>query len=503
MTDRSYDTVPYPSHAFSQCHPDTMGALSRLFGRGAAPPDRARVLEIGCASGGNLLPLACLYPDATFLGIDLSERQIDAARRSAAELGLTNIRFEARDISQPTDTLGTWDYIVAHGVFSWVPRPVQEAIFALCQRHLSEVGVAYLSYNVYPGWQTHGVIRQLMQHAAAGETDGMTAVGRARSALAFFTQAVPDEHVAYKAALRRFHETLQGHADAYILHEFLETVNDPVLFVDFMARAHGHGLAYLGEAHLSAMIDQLLLPEVSDQLRRWSRGIVELEQYLDFLRNRTFRQTLLVRAGPPIDRNLAAGLPEDLWIAGNLTLTPGENGVTTVESSGVQVSLNDPSGLAALAALTARWPAPCRIGELLDEVAPAGTPERMAANLGLVGVVGVGIATLHQGPLPCVRDPGDRPRAWPFSRWQAERTARVATPRSETLALDPAEHRLLLRLDGHTDRAGLRAAFAADLARHAAATGQPHPDDPLDDNWLDDQLARLAGYGVLVGPEAA
>ena len=69
-----YDAVPYESKSFPQTHPDRLATLGRLFGMNPAPVTHSRVLELGCAGGGNLIPMAFHLPENDFLGIDLSHR---------------------------------------------------------------------------------------------------------------------------------------------------------------------------------------------------------------------------------------------------------------------------------------------------------------------------------------------------------------------------------------------------------------------------------------------
>src|SRR5262245_28858455 len=120
----AYDDVPYPSLPSRRTHPAHLAAIGRL--RGLAPPPvrRCRVLELGCAAGGNLLPMAADLPDSTFVGVDVSARQVEAGQRALGQLGLTNIELRRLNLLEAGDELGTFDYILCHGVYSWVPRPV-------------------------------------------------------------------------------------------------------------------------------------------------------------------------------------------------------------------------------------------------------------------------------------------------------------------------------------------------------------------------------------------
>src|SRR5262245_57118876 len=116
----SYDDVPYENFAFVQTHPDRLATIARMFGLITPEVSTSRVLELGCASGGNLLPMAFNLPRAEFVGIDLSQRQIERGRETIAAVGIPNARLEHASILDISRDWGTFDYIICHGVFSWV-----------------------------------------------------------------------------------------------------------------------------------------------------------------------------------------------------------------------------------------------------------------------------------------------------------------------------------------------------------------------------------------------
>jgi SAM-dependent methyltransferase len=162
----SYDEVPYDSYPFAQSHPFRLATQARLFGMTPTHPRRARVLELGCASGGNLLPLAEVFPEATIVGLDASARQIEQGHEAIRVLGYKNIELRHANILDIDESLGTFDYIIAHGVYSWVPDDVQRKLLDICSKNLAEQGVAYVSYNTFPGWRLRGMIRDLMSYRA-------------------------------------------------------------------------------------------------------------------------------------------------------------------------------------------------------------------------------------------------------------------------------------------------------------------------------------------------
>src|SRR5262245_19330419 len=143
----SYDEVPYHSYPFPETHPERMATIAHLFGLKAPDVANCRVLELGCASGGNILPMAERLSNSKFVGIDLSKRQVEAGKHAISQLGLANIELRYGSIMEVDDSWGQFDYVICHGVFAWVPTAVQDKILEVCRRNLTPDGVAYVSYN--------------------------------------------------------------------------------------------------------------------------------------------------------------------------------------------------------------------------------------------------------------------------------------------------------------------------------------------------------------------
>jgi 2-polyprenyl-3-methyl-5-hydroxy-6-metoxy-1,4-benzoquinol methylase len=310
----SYDEVPYTSKPFVQTHPDRMAVIGTLFGMTPQPIDACRVLEIGCAGGGNLVPMAEQLPRSSFVGIDLSRVQIDEARRSAQDAGLTNIDLKQCDILDVNGGFGRFDYIICHGIYSWVPNDVQDKILDICAARLAPQGVAYVSYNIYPVWHMCGMIRDMMSYHTSRFRESRTRIEQARLLLDFLAKNASEQN-AYGMLLKSELEVLRQHEDAYLFHEHLEEVNDPIYFHQFVQRAVAKKLQYLGEAEMTSMWAGHLPPEVAGTLERVASDFVQMEQYTDFVRNRMFRQTLLCHRDLEVDRELKPGSLAPLHVA--------------------------------------------------------------------------------------------------------------------------------------------------------------------------------------------
>ncbi len=254
-TARRYDEVPYESHAFHETHPDHLAVIATLHGLEPPPVATSRVLELGCAGGGNLLPMALEMPEARFVGIDVSARQIDEANAGLQALGVGNVEFRASDLAEIGEDVGTFDYVIAHGVYSWVSEPVRERLLALIRATLAPTGVAFVSYNTRPGWNILGILRELMLFHAGEIEDLKGAVHSSRELLDRVVGAMPEPNTPYSVAIRREVEQLRSKSDPYLLHEFLEPESHAVGVHEFVAHAARHGLEYLSDARLRTTVD--------------------------------------------------------------------------------------------------------------------------------------------------------------------------------------------------------------------------------------------------------
>src|SRR5215204_7193153 len=178
----SYDVIPYPSKFFLQTHPDRLAVLATLFGMTPARIETCRVLELGCGNGSNLIS------HARFVGVDLAENHIADANRAAAELNLQNVEFYQLDVMEMSaQEFGKFDYVIAHGLFSWVPDFVREKTLALYREFLNESGVGYISYNAFPGAHHRQMVQKMMQFHARHFSEPLEKVGKSISFLAFLS----------------------------------------------------------------------------------------------------------------------------------------------------------------------------------------------------------------------------------------------------------------------------------------------------------------------------
>lgn len=374
---RYYDSVPYDSHPFPQTAMEHLEALAYLFGLDAPRPDQARVLELGCASGGNLIPFASRHSEATAMGIDLSTVQISQGVEAIRQAGLANVTLRAFDIAAIDASFGQFDYIVCHGVYSWVPPEVQDAILRVCSENLAPNGVAYVSYNVYPGWKAREIVRDAMILRGAPRDEPGEKLSYARGMLEFLEQSARPDSVLKKTLEETMPIVRQANS-SYLLHEFLEPCNFPCYFKEFTERAGAHGLVYLADAEPSSMFVQNYAESVRNPLLRECGGSqIMMEQYLDFLVNRTFRQTLLVKQerASHIRYRLAPERIRGLQYAGIFSVANGEGFALDSHEQvcnairGLKVTLRMPVHKAVAKILDAHYPAAVSVDSLVAKAA--------------------------------------------------------------------------------------------------------------------------------------
>ena len=317
ITATSYDEIPYPSKAYRNTRPEQLATVARIFGMEPVDFRKARVLELGCASGGNLIPMAAAYPESRFVGIDLSQKQIDEGGKAVDDLGLNNIELKHFSIADVDQSFGTFDYIIAHGIYSWVPEDVRDAIITVCKQNLSENGIAYVSYNTLPGWNMVKTIRDMMFYHTQNFADASSRILEARRMLNFAINNSSGGDSPYKQMLQTETTLLSKVDDNYLYHDHLEHHNEPCYFHEFMSKASAKGLEYLGDSALSTMYLGNYAQQARELLVKVD-DIVRQEQYLDFLTNRRFRSTLLCHAEVALSRHVPTDRLEGLCYGSSL-----------------------------------------------------------------------------------------------------------------------------------------------------------------------------------------
>jgi len=433
--------------------------MLRLLGLEAPDALRVHVLELGCASGGNIIPLAARHPDAHFVGIDLVQRHVDEGRQRIAALGLTNIAIERADITAFAVEPKRFDHIICHGVFSWVPRAAQDAILRICSEGLSDNGVATISYNVYPGWHLRRVVRDIcLFHAGTKETPSRR-VAKARAALNEIASSLKGSG-PYVTLLRAEAERLAKAPAAYVLGEFLAENNAPCTFTEFADRSKAAGLAYLCEGDLESSLPEHFVPSVTEHLRTSAAGDpLALQQHIDFFSGRPFRRSLLVRDGRAGTRpaEIMSDCLRGFHVAADITATVSKDKRTAFKDSrGRLITPKHADAVRMLKALADAYPATLTLAEL------APPQKQQAALKALFAMLAKGQLTISTTALDVGGAAALHPRAWSVARREAENGQPWATGLHHVpVKLPPALGKLVTLMDGARDRAALLEATIA------------------------------------------
>ncbi len=516
----AYERLAYPGYSYPATHPARLEALARLFGLRPRPAARGRVLELGCGDGGNLLSLAQALPEASLVGVDAAASAVARGNELARAAGLDNVELRCLDIEalpESGELEGSFDYILSHGVYSWIPPRVRVALLASVRLYLEPMGVAYVSYNAYPGSYLRDMARDILGYHVREIEDPERKLAAAQELMQ--TIVAIEEPSPYARMLREHMERMLRYSDALLFHDDLAEISTPFYFHEFIEHAAHHKLSFLAEADLF----ESQMREVPDSAGRLMaelpEDVIVREQYMDFFKNRMFRQTLLCHDGAPVNRTLDESAVERLWVSSrarpqeggsdldedgrasgeatpmrrDATPTVAPDAETFVTPEGFTMSTSEPLVIAAMRALGEAWPGSLAFSTLLATASTAAGPvvsrELVAARLCSVLLQAhlARIVALQGCPPPLVNHVGERPTVSPLARAQcAAGLPAVSSLLHGNVRLeDDLESKLLPLLDGSHELSELARALAAPAEDVAGA------------------LARLASVGLLASDESA
>jgi protein-L-isoaspartate O-methyltransferase len=452
-----YDAIAYTALPHPLTHPDRLATIASLMGMQPPPVTQCRVLEVGCSDGSNLIPLAEAMPTSRFVGCDLSPVALARGRATIAALGLTNVTLVEEDLAVLASGHGNFDYVIAHGVYSWVPAPVRDSLMALAAARLAPNGVMFVSFNALPGCRVRQATWEILHWHVDRIADPHQRLTAARALAALLGAGGKTLHEADEAMRAEF-RAIAASSDSELFHDTLAVPNDPFYFHEFATHAGKFGLAYLAEAELQTMSPAGLSPELRELLSPLAPQ--DREQYLDFARLRRFRQALVRRADMPLDVSTRAERIGAMHVAATAALVraSGDGTIANIvrgldPASGGHGPLGE-----MLDALVQGAPAASMVNALrqaLGQRALARPLESLLIDAYLSGIV-----NLHMQPPALVRHAGERPVASALARWEARQQHDV-TCRLHTRVSVPdtnARH-LLTLLDGTRNRADLAAAM--------------------------------------------
>jgi SAM-dependent methyltransferase len=273
-----------------------------------------RFLELGSGMGLGLCLIAAAHPEGQFLGVDLLAEHIAHSRWLAAELGLTNVRFLQADFLDlaadpaPLVTIdgrsGPFAYAVAHGIFTWVAAPVQDALLALTARALQPGGLFYCSYNTLPGWLSRAPIQMLavQELQRQNSADPAPAFARIFATLKSLLGSADDPTILAHAlpTLGPEIDRLEGNPDmAYLCGEYGSTAWQPLAVGQMHPRCQAQQLTFLGSATLPELFDQFLIEPGRSVVQAESDPLIR-ETLFDLALNQSFRRDLFVKGALPL-----------------------------------------------------------------------------------------------------------------------------------------------------------------------------------------------------------
>ncbi|MEO8486220.1 MAG: class I SAM-dependent methyltransferase [Betaproteobacteria bacterium] len=442
----AYEDVAYVGRPNHHSHVDRIAAIATLFGLSPPDPARARILEVGCGDAANLLPMAARFPGARFVGCDYSALLMGQARAMAADLRLSNVEFVEGDLRDVAASLGTFDYVIGHGFYSWVPTDVRNAFVAMLGRQLAPGGLGFVSYNALPGCFIRRIGWDALRLAVAG-------IPSARDRLAASRRELRDLADAWSSMpgvpghLGREYGAAADRSDSALYHDDLSAMNHAVYFSSFVQEIGRQGLGFLAEAELGTM-SMAGLPERMRALVAEADPLAR-EQMLDFARVRRFRQSIVARTADVQRAGLVPSAVTRLHLS-------AVTGVVQKRSSGAERSVEGP----LIDLLVDAYPASVPGAEAIEHLQRRGWTSDDARTTVVRGCFS-GAVDLHASPLPLVTRASARPRIPALARWQAARGDSVTSIRHAPVRVDEANARaLVIACDGTRDREALVRAAA-------------------------------------------
>ncbi len=469
MATIAYDAILYPGQPLAQAHPDRLTTLAALFGLAIPKLEASHILELGCGDGLNLIGIAQNMPNAQCLGVDLAAAGLERGNAVIQQLSLQNITLKLLDINEIGADFGQFDFIIAHGLYSWVPEKIRDKILSICKNNLTENGIAYVSYNTYPGGYLRNMVRDMMRYHVEEFDSAQQKIEQARAIVEFIADSARDDSDVYRQLLQKEHERIRQFLDSSLYHDDLSESNAPVYFHQFMDHAKRHGLQYLSEAHFFETQAGVFPPNVVDVLNQVSDSRIAKEQYMDFLKGRRFRQTLLCHGDHKLEplpcaeniMNFLVGAPVYPESGTKFEIDSCET-VTFIGPEHSAIKTDNPLIKAALLHLGKIWPDTIHFKDLLNYAFSAcdiqldvQESEKKLADMLLRAYAGA-VVEFHLLPPAFVLHPGEYPIASHLARIQCTEGNKVTNLRHYAIKIeDPIGHRLLQLLDGTRNRAQL------------------------------------------------
>jgi len=473
-----YDVYAYRGVTVPYSAPPHLAVCSYWSGGPTPCIDRFSLVELGSGDGGNLLPLAFYHPKCRFVGIDCSRSALDRAHAAANVLGLENISLVLSDIRDVSSSeFGRFDYVVAHGLYSWVPDDARSAILRFCRDVLAPDGLAYVSYNAQPGWSTRQVVRDTLRRSRCVRDADVPE--KAAKAIAVAARLLEDLSASRFASTMVLADELVRVRDGrpyYVFHEYLTETNDGFWLRDFVDRACDSGLAYLVDAHFCRW-EGYVPPELRKPVAERRLDPLDEEETLDLMGHRYFRASILARSDARRTPVLRHEFIAQRYIASSLR--PQQDPLDLDEGTAAQfvgagsleITLDSSIVKAAAVLLGRQWPRGIRLDELYEQcVSLLGRYDRRVSTdcrtellEGIKILFEVGQVDLRYQEPMYSGEVVESPTAHALARWEAAGRDALTTPHHHSVAFDADTMSLVRSMDGSRSRAELREMFGAEF----------------------------------------
>lgn len=478
-TQLVYDSFPY-----AYTHPNSLYALGTIMGLSPSMLAEARILEIGCASGGNIIPIAMQYPHADIVGVDISRQDIDVGQRHITSLGLTNIELKALSIEDFKNSKAKFDYIICHGVFSWVPEAVQQAILKVIKTQLSDNGLAYISYNTYPGWHGLDAFKHMVKYHTAAFDEVDKKIDQSYALFEFLQKGIANGDSPYAQMLKKEVEFIESHPPSYIEQEFLGENHVPLYFHEFIDKIQQHDLTYVADISLHSMYIEHFPEAVRESLQSLQHDIVRFEQYVDFILNRRFRRSVVCKegSGSSINRKVVPDVVESLYVSSQLEPIKREGAVISYQREGGKDVFSTDNVIVSsmLQVLHEAKGKTLSVRDLADKTCflmNSKEQEVIGDNVrgSLLRLYIGGFVSLYAEPLYHITKQVAKPCVLPFARYQATKQGWVTNCRHEKVEVGDFERKLLPLCDGtHTKEELVQAFIERFLSQDASEEDKQH-----------------------------
>ncbi len=473
LKDINYDDLPYDNKPDLRTHISAIAGVAKVFELKTVAVSEARVLEIGCAWGANLIPMAESFPKSEFVGVDLSKKQVEMAEATLKNMPkkLKNIKIKNKSFTDLTAKKdGKFDYIIAHGIYSWISKEKQDALIKKCAELLSDKGVIHISYNTLPGWNMVKTVRDLLKFHTK-DTETFKGKGEDIGRILEFVSQNTSGDSSYGKFFADEWEQIKDKKLSYILHDYLEVENNPCYFSEFMSKAESNGLSYLGDISLPSMFLGNFSETVKNSLSE-VKDIVKQEQYMDYLSNRRFRGTLLFKNSKKrvAHRNIKFESIKDMYFvtkscfvehAKPMDFKKGKE-FEFASISNSEMTFKVKSGLAAavLASIVSNALSPANKEKIIESALLLLKPskakqketkenlEKIVSEVLLIWVM-KGIIDLHSFDFPCAKEISSKPKISGISMAQIKLGVNYTTTcLHRTIELKPIEKIILSFCDG-------------------------------------------------------